>query len=91
MTQFCYTGQYLLKRAGRTSPNAFSQIKAHMPEPEVVLVSGRPAAGWTLETWRKVAATRAHKLQQDMLAAIDELEAEEAELTQKYKKPSTKR
>lgn len=87
MTQFCYSGQYLLKRAGRTSPNAFSQIKAHMPEPETVLVSGRSATGWTLETWRKVAKTRAQQLQEDMLAAIDELEAEEAALIQKYKKP----
>ncbi len=86
MTKFCYTGQYLLRRAGRTSPNAFSQIKEHMPEPEVVMVSGRPSSGWTLDTWRKVAATRTQKLQQDMLAAIDALEAEEVELAKKYKK-----
>lgn len=88
MTQFFYTGQYLFRRTGRTSPNAFSQIKDHMPEPEVVMVSGRPSAGWSLGTWRKVAATRAPKLQQDLLAAIDELEAEEAELVPKYKKPT---
>jgi len=56
-----------------------------MPEPEVVMVSGRPSEGWTLATWREVAATRRQSLQQDLLAAIEELEAEEAELAEKYR------
>jgi len=55
-----------------------------MPEPEVVMVSGRPSEGWSLATWREVAATRRQSLQQDLLAAIEELEAEEAELAKKY-------
>jgi len=85
MTRLYYTGQYLMRRTGRP-PNSFTQIKHHMPEPEALMVSGKPAAGWTLDTWRKVAATRAPKLQDDMLAAIDELEAEAAEVEKKYKK-----
>jgi len=55
-----------------------------MPDPEVVMVSGRPSEGWTLATWREVAATRRQSLQQDLLTAIEELEAEEAELVEKY-------
>lgn len=49
------------------------------------MVSGRPSEGWTLATWRKVAATRRQSLQQDLLAAIEELEAEEVELAEKYR------
>lgn len=85
MTRLYYTGQYLIRRAGR-QPNSFTQIKHHMPAPEALMVSGRPAAGWSLETWRTIAETRSGALKKDMLAAIDELEAEAAELEKKYKK-----
>lgn len=50
------------------------------------MVSGRAAAGWSLKTWRRVAATRSGRLQEDMLAAIEQLEEEEHELRKKYKK-----
>lgn len=86
MTRLYYTGRYLMKRSGRPSPNAFSQFQHQMPAPEVVMVSGRAAAGWSLKTWRRIAATRSGRLQEDMLAAIEQLEEEEHELRKKYKK-----
>lgn len=88
MTQFYYSGQYFLKRAGRTSPNAFAQIKNVMPAPEAVMVSGRAAAGWSLPTWRQVAQSRQERLKKDMLAAAEELQTEETELSEKYRKKS---
>lgn len=87
MRKIVYTGQYMLKRAGRKSPNSFTQMRHQMPRPDVVMASGlRPSAGWTLETWEAFAKGRPPKLQQDLLAAIEELREEEAELVKTYLK-----
>lgn len=83
MTQFYYSGQYMVKRAKR-SANVYQQFSHHMPPAEAVLVSGRAAAGWSLSTWRQIAETRKESLRKDLLIAIGELQQEEAELAKKY-------
>lgn len=88
MTQFYYSGQYLWRRMGR-AVNGFTQVQAQkgvLPAPEAVLVSGRAASGWSLSTWRQVANTRRSSLKAEMLKAINQLEREEVELSQKYAK-----
>lgn len=86
MTQFYYTAQFIMRRAGRKSPTAAVQLKPHMPTPEAVMVSERGAVGWSLATWQQVAKTRQPKLQHDLLKVIAELRAEEAALAEKYTK-----
>lgn len=84
MTQFLYTAGYVMRRAGRKSPSAGVQLQRHLPSPEGVLVSDRAAAAWTLKTWRSVAQTRRLPLREDLLATLDELEEEQAALTDRY-------
>lgn len=48
------------------------------------MVSGRPAAGWTLATWREWAEKRRSPLREDVLAVLDELEREEQPLIERY-------
>lgn len=87
MSKIFYTGQYMLRRTGRKSPNAFAQMKHQMPKPEGVVVSGvGPSLGWSLKTWEKIARERQPRLQNDLLAAIEELRAEEAELIKTHLK-----
>ena len=86
MTQFFYTAQHMMRQAGRKSPTAAVQLKPYMPAPEVVMVSGRGAAGWSLSTWRPVAKTRRSPLKEDLLGVIDRLQAEESDLGYKYTK-----
>lgn len=86
MTRFVYTGRHVFKRAGRTSPNTFAQVRHEMPAAKTVTVSGRASVGWTLAAWRQFASTRNEPLKTDLLQAIEELEKEETELRKKYRK-----
>lgn len=86
MTQFYYGGAYLMKRAGRRSMNSFYQLRhrGFLPAPEIVLVSGRPASGWTLETWKKCVKSLEDPLRGDLLKVIKALEKEEAQLAKEH-------
>lgn len=79
-----YSASYVLRRAGRLSPASQARAHEQLPAPEVVLVSGKSGAGWSLPTWREFANARRESLRVDLLRTIDELEAEESALTQRY-------
>lgn len=87
MSKIFYTGQYMMRRTGRKSPNAFAQMRHQLPKPEGIVINGHgPSVGWTLKTWEKVAEGRQPRLKQDLLAAIEELRAEEDELVKPHLK-----
>lgn len=84
MTEFYYGVQVIAKRAAR-SPSTGQQWMRHLPAPEAVLVSKRPAGGWTLDTWQKFADTRRPDLQKDLSTAIEELRNEEVALYREFR------
>lgn len=85
MTKLYYTGQYMFRRTGRNSPNAFAQMSHQMPKPDGMVVTGnRASAGWSLKTWEKVAQKRQTQLKNDLLEAVEQLRADEAELIKKH-------
>lgn len=87
MTKICFTGQYMFRLTGRKSPNAFAQMRHQMPKPEGIVVTGSgPSVGWSLKTWEKVAQERQTQLKNDLLEVIEQLRADEAELTKKHLK-----
>ncbi|MGP9587217.1 hypothetical protein ACT3TB_16330 [Micrococcaceae sp. AOP34-BR2-30] len=88
MSKILYGGQFVMKRIGRKSPNSFTQISRQMPKADGLLLTGkdRPLLGWTLSTWEKVAQERPPQLKNDLLAAIEELRAEEKSLAKEYLK-----
>lgn len=87
MTKLYYNGQYMFRRIGRKSPNSFMQVSPQMPKPDGLVVTGKTASwGWSLKTWEKFAKERQPRLRDDLLAAIEELRAEEAELIKKHLK-----
>lgn len=83
-TQFFYTAAAMMRRAGRSSPNAAAQIVKSMPVPDAVGVSGVSSRAWTLDSWRRFAVTRSKPLSDDLLRTIEELQSEELELMRRY-------
>lgn len=91
MTKYLYSGQFMMRRIGRRSPNSFTQIKSHMSVPDGVLVGkDQPRPGWTLASWKKIAEAlpdagdrgrpQREKLRDDILAVIEELAVEEKDI-----------
>lgn len=87
MAKAYYSGQYVMRRTGRKSPNAFGQLVSHMPRPDAIIAAAeRPTRAWSLKKWEEFAHTRKNPLKRDLLAAVEELRAEERALIKNWGK-----